>query len=94
LLPGTVTLQQRLAALGPQSLGLPGGDLRGHTFHFSSCETPMVAKLRGRKPDDTGADGSGEPFYRHGAIAASYFHGYFPSCPSAVAALFGAAQEG
>jgi cobyrinic acid a,c-diamide synthase len=94
LLPGTMTLQKRLAALGPQSLGLPGGDLRGHTFHFSSCETPMVAKLRGRKPDDAGAEGSGEPFYRHGAIAASYFHGYFPSCPDAVAALFGAAQEG
>jgi cobyrinic acid a,c-diamide synthase len=92
LLPGVVTMQQRLAALGPQSITLPGGALRGHTFHFSRCETPMIPQLRGRKPDDVG-DASGEAFYRHGSIAASYFHAYFPSCTSAVAALFGASPE-
>jgi cobyrinic acid a,c-diamide synthase len=92
LLPGVVTMQQRLAALGPQAMTLPGGALRGHTFHFSRCETSMVAQLRGRKPDD-GDGASGEAFYRHGSIAASYFHAYFPSCTSAVAALFGASPE-
>jgi cobyrinic acid a,c-diamide synthase len=91
LLPGVVTMQQRLAALGPQSMALPGGALRGHTFHFSRCETPMIPQLRGRKPDDADA-ASGEAFYRHGSIAASYFHAYFPSCPGAVAGLFGASQ--
>ncbi|MGZ5194533.1 MAG: cobyrinate a,c-diamide synthase [Ramlibacter sp.] len=94
LLPGTVTMQKRLAALGPQEMALPGGALRGHTFHFSRCETTLAPVLRGRKPDDaTNAAASGEPFYRHGSIAASYFHAYFPSCPTAVAALFGAAEE-
>jgi cobyrinic acid a,c-diamide synthase len=52
----------------------------------------MIPQLRGRKPDDVG-DASGEAFYRHGSIAASYFHAYFPSCTSAVAALFGASPE-
>jgi cobyrinic acid a,c-diamide synthase len=94
LLPGTVTMQKRLAALGPQQMALPGGALRGHTFHFSRCETSLAPAARGRKPDDaTATAASGEPFYRHGAIAASYFHAYFPSCPIAVAGLFGAAQE-
>jgi cobyrinic acid a,c-diamide synthase len=93
LLPGTVAMQGRLAALGPQSMALPGGTLRGHTFHFSRCETPLAPVLRGRKPDDAGADNSGEPLLRRGSVAASYFHAYFPSCPAAVAALFGATQE-
>jgi cobyrinic acid a,c-diamide synthase len=93
LLPGSVTVQKRLAALGPQSMALAGGALRGHTFHFSRCETPLVAQQRGRKPDDAGEAGTGEPLYRHGPIAASYFHAYFPSCPDAAAALLGAHQE-
>jgi cobyrinic acid a,c-diamide synthase len=94
LLPGTVTMQKRLAALGPQEMALPGGALRGHTFHFSRCETSLAPQLRGRKPDDApDAPASGEPFYRHGSVAASYFHAYFPSCPAAVAALFGGAKE-
>jgi cobyrinic acid a,c-diamide synthase len=94
LLPGTVTMQKRLAALGPQEMALSGGGLRGHTFHFSRCETSLAPALRGRKPDDApDAPASGEPFYRRGSIAASYFHAYFPSCPDAVAQLFGAPQE-
>jgi cobyrinic acid a,c-diamide synthase len=32
----------------------------------------------------------GEAAYRVGSLFASYFHGYFPSNPRAVAALFGA----
>jgi cobyrinic acid a,c-diamide synthase len=93
LLPGGVTMQTRLAALGPQEMALPGGALRGHTFHFSRCETPLTPLLRGRKPDDVGGAGSGEAFYRRGSVAGSYFHAYFPSCPAAVAALFGAPEN-
>ncbi len=42
LLPGRVTMQKRLSGLGPQQLQLNGHALRGHTFHYSSCETPMA----------------------------------------------------
>jgi hypothetical protein len=39
LLPGKVMMGQRLAAIGLQSLALPEGELRGHTFHYSRLET-------------------------------------------------------
>ena len=41
LLPGRVVMQKRLAALGPQQLTLPAGTLRGHTFHYSRCESTV-----------------------------------------------------
>lgn len=88
LLPGQVTLQQRLAALGPQQLVLAGvkeGTLRGHTFHYSTCDTPLQPAGRTTSP---GRPGPGEALYRHGSIGASYFHAWFPSSPAAVAALF------
>jgi cobyrinic acid a,c-diamide synthase len=88
LLPGTVTMQQRLAALGPLQLALPAGVLRGHTFHYSRCETTLAPAALARSPDDeSGALGSGEAFYRHGSIAASYFHAWFPSNAQAAANL-------
>ena len=86
LLPGTVTLGRRLAALGPQQLALGGLALRGHTFHHSSCATPLPAwahcqAVRG------GALGQGEALYVRGPVRASYFHAWFPSSPALVAAL-------
>jgi cobyrinic acid a,c-diamide synthase len=86
LLPGTVTMQPRLAALGPLQLALRGGTLRGHTFHYSRCETSLRPAGYARRPGDAKTD-SGEPFFRRGAVAASYFHAWFPSSPSAVASL-------
>jgi cobyrinic acid a,c-diamide synthase len=88
LLPGTVTMQARLAALGPLQLALPGGSLRGHTFHYSRCESSMRPAGRACRPGDTADCDSGEPFFRRGAIAASYFHAWFASSPPAVASLF------
>jgi cobyrinic acid a,c-diamide synthase len=88
LLPGTVTMQTRLAALGPLQLALPGGTLRGHTFHYSRCETPLRPAGRACRPGDASNGDSGEPFFRRGAVAASYFHGWFASSPAAVASLF------
>ena len=87
LLPGRVVMQQRLAALGPQQLDTPAGALRGHTFHYSRTESPLqpvahATALRG------GAAGQGEAVYRHGSLAASYFHAWMPSAPAAAAALF------
>ena len=97
LLPGRVVMQKRLAALGPQQLDVPGvnqgsqGTLRGHTFHWSLTETPQQAVARtvrpgaAAQPVASGADG--EALYAHGPVRASYFHAWFPSAPSAVAAL-------
>jgi cobyrinic acid a,c-diamide synthase len=88
LLPGTVTMQTRLAALGMLQLAIAGGVLRGHTFHFSRCETPMTPAARSSRPDEKpDMPGSGEALYRHGSIAASYFHAWFASSPPAVAQL-------
>lgn len=85
LLPGRVTMQVRLAALGLQHLDLPGGTLRGHTFHYSSCDTALPPSATARTPD--GRDG--EALYRLERLTASYMHFYFPSAPRAVARLFG-----
>jgi cobyrinic acid a,c-diamide synthase len=88
LLPGVVTMQKRLAGLGPQQLHLPNGTLRGHTFHYSITETPLQATLRTARPDADPMPDAGEAVWVHGAVRASYFHAWFPSCPEAVVQLF------
>ena len=85
LLPGSVALQKRLAALGPQGLQIGPAQLRGHTFHYSTCDTPLQPALRTTR--QTGS-GEGEAVYRQGSIVASYFHAWFPSEPTLVAQLF------
>jgi cobyrinic acid a,c-diamide synthase len=87
LLPGTVRMQKRLAALGPQSLRLADGALRGHTFHYSVCDTPLVPVAR-TNPQRLGASGDGEALYQLGPVQASYFHAWFASSPRAAASLF------
>jgi cobyrinic acid a,c-diamide synthase len=86
LLPGTVTMQARPAAVGPQELPLPAGVLRGHSFHFSRCDTPLAPALRTRSP--LHASHPGEALWRKGALQATYFHAWFPSSPEATASLF------
>lgn len=86
LLPGHAVMQPRLAAIGVQFAALPEGRLAGHTFHYSSSETPLRPLVRATTP--TGREG--EAIFRHGSITASYVHFYFPSNPAAVARLFGA----
>lgn len=84
LLPGAAVMQQRLAALGMQAADLPEGRLCGHTFHYSRSATPLVPLLRAGTPDGR----EGEAIYRRQRLTASYVHFYFPSNPSAAAALF------
>ncbi|MCZ8292967.1 MAG: cobyrinate a,c-diamide synthase [Hylemonella sp.] len=88
LLPGTVTLQKRLAALGPQALETGAGPLRGHTFHYSTCDTPLQPRLRTTRPAQAAAAGEGEAVYQQGSIGASYFHAWFPSNPALMGRLF------
>jgi cobyrinic acid a,c-diamide synthase len=87
LMPGTATMQQRLAALGLQQVELPGGTIRGHTFHYSTMATSLVSSAQGVRPDGR----EGEPLFRSGSLTATYAHFYFPSAPQAIARIFGAA---
>ncbi len=94
LLPGEVTMHKRLAALGPQQLRLSSGTLRGHTFHYSTTATPLQASVRTARPDSDPMPDAGEAVWQQGAVRASYFHAWFPSCPEAVVELFSAPQGG
>jgi cobyrinic acid a,c-diamide synthase len=88
ILPGRVTMQKRLAALGPQQLDVAGGTLRGHTFHYSTCATPMQAASRTQAAPGRALRGEGEALYVSGSVKASYFHAWFASSPTAAARLF------
>jgi cobyrinic acid a,c-diamide synthase len=88
LLPGRVTMQKRLAALGPQQLALPQGTLRGHTFHYSTAATSARVLTRTARPDAEPAADAGEALYQRGSVRASYFHAWFASAPVAAASLF------
>lgn len=88
LLPGTVTMHKRLAALGSQQLTLASGTLRGHTFHYSTTETTLHNVARTARPDADPLPDAGEALWQRGSVRASYFHVWFASCPDAVAELF------
>lgn len=88
VLPGSVTMQKRLAALGPQQLEVAGGPLRGHTFHYSTCATPLQAVSRTQAAPGRTLRGEGEALYVAGSVKASYFHAWFASNPAAAARLF------
>ncbi|MCS3902688.1 cobyrinic acid a,c-diamide synthase [Methylohalomonas lacus] len=85
LLPGTAVMQERLTALALQSVTLPEGTLRGHTFHHSRMDSPLEAIARGECPNRRRA---AEAVYRDGRLTASYIHFYLPSNPAAAAAMF------
>lgn len=85
LLPGTATLQPRLAALALQEVELPEGCLRGHSFHYSRLDSPVQPATRARCPNGRG---TAEAVFRAGRLTASYVHFYLPSDPCAAAALF------
>ena len=89
LLPGRVRMQDRLMGLGLQSWAPTEAApaLRGHSFHFSACQTPL-APLACTTAAPGSARTQGEAVYAKGAVRASYFHAWFASSPSATAALF------
>jgi cobyrinic acid a,c-diamide synthase len=88
VLPGSVTMQKRLAGLGPQQLQLPSGLLRGHTFHYSTTATTLDAGQRTARPGCEPTANEGEAVWCQGSVRASYFHAWFPSAPVAAASLF------
>ncbi|MEW5757483.1 MAG: cobyrinate a,c-diamide synthase [Pseudomonadota bacterium] len=85
LLPGCAIMRKTLANLGLHSVRLPEGELRGHTFHYSSLAddaAPIAHSAAARH------HGAPEAVYRQGRLTASYLHFYFPSNPDASARLF------
>jgi cobyrinic acid a,c-diamide synthase len=86
LLPGRAQVQPRLAALGLQAIDWPEGPLRGHSYHYSTLETPLAPIAQASNPN---GGRTAEGLYQHGSLRASYVHHYFPSNPEAVAAFFG-----
>lgn len=85
LLAGAAIMQPKLAALALQSVALPAGVLRGHTFHYSRMEVTPLPVTRGECPNGSA---TGEGVYQSGRLTASYIHFYFPSNSQAVAKLF------
>ncbi|MFA6970243.1 MAG: cobyrinate a,c-diamide synthase [Gallionella sp.] len=85
LLDGSAVMQARLSALALQSVALPQGTLRGHTFHYSKVETGLIPVARGVCPN---GGATSEPVFQQHRLTASYIHFYFPSDPVAVARLF------
>jgi cobyrinic acid a,c-diamide synthase len=84
LMPGDAAMQPNLMGLGLQSVELPCGTLRGHTFHHSRLETDVAPIARAHSAGGP----SSEAVYQVGGLVASYVHFYFPSNPAACAALF------
>lgn len=84
LLDGTAAMQPRLAALALQSVTLPQGTLRGHTFHYSKLTSNLTPVAHGVCPNGYATS---EAVYQQARLTASYIHFYFPSNPAAVAQL-------
>ena len=85
LMPGAAAMQPRLAALGLQSVELPEGALRGHTFHYARAEMGSVPLAIASNPN---GGPSRETVHRDRRLTASFVHFYFPSNPQAALRLF------
>ena len=85
LIDGAGAMQPRLSALALQSVDLPQGTLRGHTFHYSKLVGSFAPSAQGVCPNGGKAS---EAVYQQQRLTASYIHFYFPSNPGAAAQLF------
>ncbi|QIL73671.1 cobyrinate a,c-diamide synthase [Diaphorobacter sp. HDW4B] len=91
VISGVVTQHDRLRGLGMQAWDTPWGRLRGHGFHYSTCETslPVIAHTRRLLAEDAVDEASQlECVHAQGSLRMSYFHAWFASNPVAAAKLF------
>ena len=84
-LRGRATMQTRLGGLGLQSVDLPEGALRGHTFHYARASIDAAPLAWSDNPN---GGPSREAVYRDRRMTASFVHVYFPSNPAAAVRLF------
>ncbi|MDR5762584.1 cobyrinate a,c-diamide synthase [Caballeronia sp. LZ035] len=85
ILPGAACMQRKLSRLAMQRIDTAHGAMTGHTFHYSTLDTPLQPLLKAAHAT-TGAEG--EALYRQGPVTATYMHAYWPSNPAATAAMF------
>ena len=85
LLPGHARMEKKRVALARQSVALSQGEVRGHSFHYSSAEISLPPIAQGKCPNGGPLS---EGVYRHKRVTAGYIHFYFPSNPAAIASLF------
>jgi cobyrinic acid a,c-diamide synthase len=85
LLRGQAAMQTRLSGLGLQSVELPEGLLRGHTFHYARADIPVEPLALAVNPNK---GPSKEAMYRQRRMTASFVHFHFPSNPVAAIGLF------
>lgn len=86
LLPAKAVMGDQLAGIGLHAWTTAQGELRGHAFHYGRLEVrDGLAPAALTQPQRYGGP---EAVYQVGSLTASFFHGYFPSCPAAVAGLF------
>ena len=84
LIPGRAAMAKRLQGIGLHSLNTENGQIRGHTFHYSTLETSWQAATYTCKQAGTG----GEAVFCDKGLVASFFYSYFPSAPELIAAIF------
>jgi len=84
-IPGEALMEKRLSGLGVLSAEFPFGELRGHTFHYSTSQIRLQPTLEAQHP----AHGRQEPVFCKGRLVASYVHWYLGEQPQACIALFG-----
>jgi cobyrinic acid a,c-diamide synthase len=85
LIAGDAMMQPRMAALGMQSVDLPEGILRGHSFHYAKATIAATALAVASNPN---GGPTAEAVYRRGRMTASFVHFYFPSNIDAALRLF------
>ncbi|MDD2841412.1 MAG: cobyrinate a,c-diamide synthase [Tolumonas sp.] len=84
VLPGEALMEPRLSGLGVLSAAFPFGEVRGHTFHYSSSQIRAESTLEAQHP----VHGKPEPVYQQGRLLASYVHWYLGDEPEACLAWF------
>jgi cobyrinic acid a,c-diamide synthase len=84
VLPGEALMEPRLSGLGVLSAAFPCGEVRGHTFHFSSSQIRIESTLEAVHP----VHGKPEAIYQQGRLLASYVHWYLGDEPDACLAWF------
>ena len=85
LLPGHGVMQKSLVSLGYQSLTLPTGTLRGHTFHYAQLNNSAVSDTFFECPHTFGPR---EKFFQLGSITASFVHLHFSHHPAGIVDFF------